>query len=60
MDELNDPTLSLEEALMDTYRIDYFYRHLYYISTAIKLVAPSLYLPFHNQLSYFIIYAFLV
>ncbi|KEH30287.1 putative beta-glucosidase [Medicago truncatula] len=36
MDELNDPTLSLEEALMDTYRIDYFYRHLYYISSAIK------------------------
>ncbi|KEH30282.1 putative beta-glucosidase [Medicago truncatula] len=36
MDELNDPTLSLEEALMDTYRIDYFYRHLYYVSSAIK------------------------
>ncbi|XP_027355979.1 beta-glucosidase 12-like [Abrus precatorius] len=36
MDEFNDPTLSLEEALMDTYRIDYFYRHLYYISIAIK------------------------
>lgn len=36
MDEFNDPTLSLEEALMDTYRIDYFYRHLYYILIAIK------------------------
>ncbi|KAI5390747.1 beta-glucosidase 12 [Lathyrus oleraceus] len=36
MDEFNDPTLSLEEALSDTYRIDYFYRHLYYISSAIK------------------------
>ncbi|KAJ1421940.1 Glycosyl hydrolases family 1, N-terminal conserved site [Sesbania bispinosa] len=36
VDEFNDPTLTLEEALMDTYRIDYFYRHLYYISTAIK------------------------
>ncbi|WJX45635.1 Beta-glucosidase 12 [Trifolium repens] len=36
IDEFNDPTLKLEEALMDTYRIDYFYRHLYYISSAIK------------------------
>ncbi|XP_057456245.1 beta-glucosidase 12-like [Lotus japonicus] len=36
MDEFNDPTLPLEEALMDTYRIDYFYRHLYYVSAAIK------------------------
>ncbi|KAK7262560.1 hypothetical protein RJT34_30134 [Clitoria ternatea] len=36
MDESNDPTLPLEEALMDTYRIDFFYRHLYYISAAIK------------------------
>ncbi|KAG4973934.1 hypothetical protein JHK87_030755 [Glycine soja] len=36
MDESNDPTLSLEEALMDTCRIDYFYRHLYYILIAIK------------------------
>ncbi|KOM50771.1 hypothetical protein LR48_Vigan08g159800 [Vigna angularis] len=36
MDESNDPTLSLEEALMDTYRIDYFYRHLYYILSALK------------------------
>ncbi|RDY01891.1 Cyanogenic beta-glucosidase, partial [Mucuna pruriens] len=36
MDEFNDPSLPLEEALMDTYRIDYFYRHLYYILVAIK------------------------
>ncbi|XP_073226438.1 beta-glucosidase 12-like isoform X2 [Cicer arietinum] len=36
IDEINDPTLPLEEALMDTYRIDYFHRHLYYISSAIK------------------------
>ncbi|CAI8616317.1 unnamed protein product [Vicia faba] len=35
-DEFNDPTLSLEESLIDTYRIDYFYRHLYYLQTAIK------------------------
>ncbi|XP_050896284.1 cyanogenic beta-glucosidase isoform X1 [Lathyrus oleraceus] len=35
-DELNDPTLSLEESLIDTYRIDYYYRHLYYLQTAIK------------------------
>ncbi|KAJ1378840.1 Glycosyl hydrolases family 1, N-terminal conserved site [Sesbania bispinosa] len=36
MDEFNDPTLTLEEALMDTYRIDYYYRHLYHVSMAIK------------------------
>ncbi|RYR22977.1 hypothetical protein Ahy_B03g068256 isoform C [Arachis hypogaea] len=36
IDEFNDPTLSLEEALIDTFRIDYHYRHLYYVSTAIK------------------------
>ncbi|KAI5382248.1 variant 2, Beta-glucosidase 12, partial [Lathyrus oleraceus] len=35
-DEFNDPTLSLEESLLDTYRIDYYYRHLYYIETAIR------------------------
>ncbi|KAJ7982476.1 Beta-glucosidase [Quillaja saponaria] len=34
--EKNDPSLSLEEALMDTYRIDYYYRHLYYLLSAIK------------------------
>ncbi|XLU92539.1 beta-glucosidase 12-like [Arachis hypogaea] len=36
MDEFNDPTLTLEEALMDTYRIDYYYRHLYHVLQAIK------------------------
>ncbi|XP_030953438.1 beta-glucosidase 12-like isoform X1 [Quercus lobata] len=35
-DEFNDPTLSLEEALADNYRIDYFYRHFQYIHRAIK------------------------
>ncbi|KEH30278.1 putative beta-glucosidase [Medicago truncatula] len=35
-DEFNDPTLSLEESLLDTDRIDYFYRHLYYLQTAIR------------------------
>lgn len=35
-DEYNDPTLSLEEALVDTYRIDYYYRHLYYLQSAIR------------------------
>ncbi|GAU50752.1 hypothetical protein TSUD_410600 [Trifolium subterraneum] len=36
MNEVNDPTLSVEEALLDTYRIDYYYRHFYYIHSAIK------------------------
>ncbi|KAJ7980720.1 Beta-glucosidase [Quillaja saponaria] len=36
IDEFNDPTLSLEEALLDTYRIDYYFRHLYYLQIAIK------------------------
>jgi len=36
MNEYNDSTLSLEEALMDIHRIEYFYRHLYYLSSAIK------------------------
>ncbi|XP_058729971.1 cyanogenic beta-glucosidase-like [Vicia villosa] len=35
-DEFNDPTLSLEESLLDTDRIDYYFRHLYYLATAIK------------------------
>jgi hypothetical protein len=38
IDELNDPTLSLEESLADTARIDYYYSHLYYLQTAIKYV----------------------
>ncbi|KAK2382103.1 cyanogenic beta-glucosidase [Trifolium repens] len=36
MNELNDPTLTVEEALIDTYRIDYYYRHFYYIHYAIQ------------------------
>ncbi|KAE9588311.1 hypothetical protein Lal_00002712 [Lupinus albus] len=36
VDGLDDPTLSLEEALNDTYRIDYHYQHLYYLQNAIK------------------------
>ncbi|XP_020214478.2 non-cyanogenic beta-glucosidase-like, partial [Cajanus cajan] len=36
MNEFNDPTLSVEEALLDIYRIDYYYRHLYYLRSAIK------------------------
>ncbi|KAL9322951.1 hypothetical protein ACSQ67_011004 [Phaseolus vulgaris] len=30
-----DPTLSVKEMLQDTYRIDYHYRHLYYLLSAI-------------------------
>ncbi|XP_029127123.1 beta-glucosidase 24 [Cajanus cajan] len=36
MNEFNDPTLSVEEALLDIYRIDYYYRHFYYLRSAIK------------------------
>jgi len=36
IDEFNDPTLSLEESLLDTFRIDYHYRHLYYLYSAIR------------------------
>ncbi|XP_057453250.1 beta-glucosidase 12-like [Lotus japonicus] len=36
MSEFNDPTLSLEEALLDTFRIDYYYRHLFYLQSAIR------------------------
>ncbi|XP_014491297.1 cyanogenic beta-glucosidase [Vigna radiata var. radiata] len=32
----NDQTLSLEESLLDTYRIDYYYRHLFYLRSAIR------------------------
>ncbi|KAK7262562.1 hypothetical protein RJT34_30136 [Clitoria ternatea] len=35
-DEFNDPTLSLDESLIDTNRVDYLYRHLYYLQTAIR------------------------
>ncbi|WJX50305.1 Beta-glucosidase 12 [Trifolium repens] len=36
INEYEDPTLSLEESLMDTYRIDYHYRHLVYLRKAIE------------------------
>ncbi|KAL5082610.1 hypothetical protein RYX36_011031, partial [Vicia faba] len=36
VDEFNDLTLSLEESLIDIFRIDYYYRHLYYINSAIR------------------------
>ncbi|XP_047153760.1 beta-glucosidase 13-like [Vigna umbellata] len=36
VDEFNDPTLSLEESLLDTLRIDYHYRHLFYLHSAIR------------------------
>ncbi|RXH85194.1 hypothetical protein DVH24_041962 [Malus domestica] len=34
--EFNDPQLSLEEALSDTNRVDYYYRHIFYTQAAIK------------------------
>ncbi|PQQ08278.1 beta-glucosidase 13 [Prunus yedoensis var. nudiflora] len=36
VDELNDPTLSLEQALNDTVRKDYYHDHLCYVQAAIK------------------------
>ncbi|XP_004507133.1 non-cyanogenic beta-glucosidase-like [Cicer arietinum] len=36
MNEFNDATLPVKEAILDTYRIDYYYRHFYYIRSAIK------------------------
>ncbi|XP_027355081.1 beta-glucosidase 12-like [Abrus precatorius] len=36
IDEFNDSTLSLEEALADASRIDYYYDHLNYLQIAIK------------------------
>ncbi|XP_020215280.1 cyanogenic beta-glucosidase [Cajanus cajan] len=36
INEYDDPTLSLEESLMDTFRIDYHYRHLFYLQSAIR------------------------
>ncbi|XP_061342185.1 isoflavonoid 7-O-beta-apiosyl-glucoside beta-glycosidase-like [Gastrolobium bilobum] len=36
INEYDDPSLSLEESLLDTYRIDYHYRHLFYLQSAIK------------------------
>ncbi|KAG7948012.1 hypothetical protein I3843_14G124300 [Carya illinoinensis] len=36
IDEFNNASLPLKEALVDTQRIDYYYRHLYYLNKAIK------------------------
>ncbi|KAL2328840.1 hypothetical protein Fmac_022267 [Flemingia macrophylla] len=36
INEYDDPTLSLEESLMDIFRIDYHYRHLFYLRSAIR------------------------
>jgi len=36
VNEYNEPSLSIEESLMDTFRIDYHYRHLYYLLSAIR------------------------
>ncbi|KAB1204572.1 Beta-glucosidase 12 [Morella rubra] len=36
IDEFNNGTLSLKEALMDHQRIDYYYSHLWYLSKAIS------------------------
>ncbi|XP_050276849.1 beta-glucosidase 24-like isoform X1 [Quercus robur] len=36
VDEFNDASLSLEEALEDYHRIDYYYSHLHYLHSAIK------------------------
>ncbi|KAH7543597.1 hypothetical protein FEM48_Zijuj02G0200700 [Ziziphus jujuba var. spinosa] len=36
VDEFDDPKLPLKKALIDNHRIDYHYRHLYYLQRAIK------------------------
>ncbi|KAL5131037.1 Beta-glucosidase 24 [Glycine soja] len=36
INEYNEPILSLEESLMDIFRIDYHYRHLFYLRSAIR------------------------
>ncbi|KAG4985274.1 hypothetical protein JHK86_032965 [Glycine max] len=36
INEYDDSSLSLEESLLDIYRIDYHYRHLFYLQEAIK------------------------
>ncbi|XP_050276671.1 beta-glucosidase 12-like isoform X2 [Quercus robur] len=36
IDEFNNATLSLKEALVDNFRIDYYYNHLQYLHRAIK------------------------
>ncbi|CAJ2653260.1 unnamed protein product [Trifolium pratense] len=37
IDENNDPTLSLDEALNDIHRIKYYYDHLLYLQSAIRI-----------------------
>ncbi|PQM38546.1 hypothetical protein Pyn_36360 [Prunus yedoensis var. nudiflora] len=36
VDEFNDPKIPLEQALNDTYRIDFYYRHLCYLHAAMR------------------------
>ncbi|KHN06219.1 Non-cyanogenic beta-glucosidase, partial [Glycine soja] len=36
MNEFNDPILPVEEDILDICRIDYYYRHFYYLRSAIK------------------------
>ncbi|XP_062083937.1 beta-glucosidase 12-like [Humulus lupulus] len=36
IDEFNNPKLSLEQALIDNQRVDYYFRHLSYLKKAIK------------------------
>jgi beta-glucosidase len=36
INEYDDPTLSVKESLMDTFRIDYHFRHLFYLRSAIE------------------------
>jgi len=36
IDEFNDATLPLKEALADNYRIDFYYQHFQYLHRAIK------------------------
>jgi len=38
VDEVNNATLSLEEALKDDARIDYYREHLYHVQSAIRCV----------------------
>ncbi|KAG4967917.1 hypothetical protein JHK87_033568 [Glycine soja] len=40
INEYNEPILSLEESLMDIFRIDYHYRHLFYLRSAIRFRIP--------------------
>ncbi|XP_052733602.1 beta-glucosidase 13-like isoform X2 [Vigna angularis] len=36
INDYDDPSLSLEESLLDIYRVDYHYRHLYFLQEAMK------------------------